>query len=153
MYIFIVAEDGNGKNPSQKTKATVSARGEGYDSSTATAATPTLTRRNGETIASVDSSIPQQKTERNEKVGSFSIGKDGKKFTATLEESLGVEFAKDHAEALATLAGSYGGREKDGKYTVSVKQSAGLTLPLPYEIMLSIKATKFFKLSQFTKCA
>ena len=36
---------------------------------------------------------------------------------------------------------------------VSVKQYAGLTLPLPYEIMLSIKATKFFKLSQFTKCA
>ena len=38
-------------------------------------------------------------------------------------------------------------------FVVSVKQFDGLTSLLPYEIMLSIKATKFFKLSQFTKCA
>ena len=45
--------------------------------------------------SSVDSSIPQQKSKRNEKVGSFSVGKTGKKFTATLEESLGGEYTKD----------------------------------------------------------
>ena len=36
---------------------------------------------------------------------------------------------------------------------VSVKQSGGFYSILPCEIMLPIKATKFFQLSQFTKCA
>lgn len=40
-------------------KATVNASGEGYDSTTATTATPTLTRRNGETVAFVTKSVAQ----------------------------------------------------------------------------------------------
>lgn len=44
-------------NDAGSKKATVNASGEGYDSTTATTATPTLTRRNGETVASVTKSV------------------------------------------------------------------------------------------------
>lgn len=46
-------------NDAGSKKATVNASGEGYDSTTATTATPTLTRRNGETVASVTKSVAQ----------------------------------------------------------------------------------------------
>lgn len=51
----------------EKKKAMVNARGEGNDSSTATAATPTLTRRSGETIAVANSNIPQIEPASKEK--------------------------------------------------------------------------------------
>lgn len=44
-------------NDAGSKKATVNASGEGYDSTTATTATPTLTRRNVETVASVTQSV------------------------------------------------------------------------------------------------
>lgn len=46
-------------NDAGSKKATVNASGEGYDSTTATTATPTLTRRNVETVASVTKSVVQ----------------------------------------------------------------------------------------------
>ena len=46
-------------NDAGSKKATVNANGEGYDSTIATTATPTLTRRNGETVASVTQSVAQ----------------------------------------------------------------------------------------------
>ena len=48
-----------------KKEAPVNASGEGYDSSTATTATPTLTRRNGETDASSMSNVAQGQEEVN----------------------------------------------------------------------------------------
>lgn len=54
-----------------KTKeATVSTSGEGYDSTTATTATPTLTRRNRETVASSTNSIAQEANKRKITVSS-----------------------------------------------------------------------------------
>ena len=56
------------------------------------------------------------------------------------------------------VKGTAGRRFLEGKAAqhgrlVSVKQSGGFYSILPCEIMLPIKATKFFQLSQFTKCA
>lgn len=84
-----------GWEDSETQKATVNASGEGYDSTTATTVTPTLTRHNGETAAFSKNSIPQ-KAEESKKAEEVNE-------VATKKAEADIEAAKPNEETSKEL--------------------------------------------------
>jgi len=92
-------------------KAGVSARGEVYDSTTATTDTPTLTRRTGET--STTDTIPQNEPKRKNKISSDDLvaDTDGKMFAVS-----GQGNAPTSGVAAKSNINGFGDRQGKGKY-------------------------------------